>query len=213
MTSSLPDSPSEPSSGWIVVVPVKGTPGAKSRLLGDVDDRAVLALAIALDTVAAVVAAHGVARVIVVTSPGVAPEFAALGAAISTDSGAGLAAAIAAGVSAAGSAAPVAVLLGDLPALQPSELARALSAATEFDRAMVPDADGVGTVLVTSMPGVVHHTAFGGSSRVAHLEAGYAELVVPADSGLRRDVDTRDQLAALGGRVGSRTAAALQLTP
>lgn len=203
--------PGTQSPGWIVVVPVKGTPGAKSRLGGDDTDRAALARAIALDTVAAVVAADGVAHVIVVTSSGLAGELRALGADVVADPGGGLAAAIGHGLSVAGTGSPVAVLLGDLPGLQPFELAGALADAAGRARAMVPDADGVGTVLVTAGIGVAHRTAFGGASRVAHLEAGYAELVVAADSGLRRDVDTREQLAALGTRIGPRTAALSQV--
>ena len=199
--------PGSQSPGWIVVVPVKGTPGAKSRLGGDAAERAALAQAIALDTVAAVVAADGVARVIVVTSSDLAGELRSLGADVVPDPGGGLTAAIGQGLLAAGTDAPVAVLLGDLPGLQPPELSAALADAGDLERAMVPDADGVGTVLVTAGVGVAHRAAFGGASRVAHLEAGYNELVVSADSGLRRDVDTREQLAALGSRAGPRTAA------
>ena len=65
---------------WVVVVPVKGNPGAKSRL-GDRPDRAGLADAFALDTVAALLAARGVDRVLVVTGDGeLAGRLAALGA-------------------------------------------------------------------------------------------------------------------------------------
>ena len=65
---------------WVVVVPVKGNPGAKSRL-SDRPDRAGLADAFALDTVAALLAARGVDRVLVVTGDGeLASRLAALGA-------------------------------------------------------------------------------------------------------------------------------------
>jgi 2-phospho-L-lactate guanylyltransferase len=189
---------------WTVVVPVKGTPAAKSRL----GAAPALARAIALDTVEAALAC---ARVIVVTAGDPEP-FARLGASVIADDGDGLGAAVAAGLRSAGEGA-VAVLLGDLPALRPEELAAALDAASRHPRALVADADGVGSVLVTALAGVEHHAAFGGASRAAHLAAGYTELDVGADSGLRRDVDTAAQLRALAaaGRLGPRTAAAARI--
>jgi 2-phospho-L-lactate guanylyltransferase len=193
--------PDRPPVHWTVVIPVKGTGSAKSRLEAPFE----LAMAIALDTVQA---ALGAARVIVVTSTEVAADFAALGAEVVVDTGSGLAGAVRSGIEAAGPGA-VAVMLGDLPALRPEELGAALEAAAGHPLALVPDADGVGSVLITRMPGAVHAPAFGGASRSAHLRAGYAELDVATDSGLRRDVDTADQLAALAAasRLGRRTAA------
>jgi 2-phospho-L-lactate guanylyltransferase len=184
---------------WTVVIPVKGTVSAKSRLGASPE----LALAIALDTVAAALAA----KVIVVTSPGIAPSFEALGARVIIDAEQGLGAAIAQGIAGAGADA-VAVLLGDVPALRPEELATALESAAQHPLAFVADADNDGTVLVTALRAADHRPAFGAHSRAAHLAAGYVELDIPLDSGLRRDVDTRAQLAALGTRVGTRTLAA-----
>ena len=186
---------------WAVVIPVKGTPSAKSRLGGGPE----LALAIALDTVEA---ASGAARVIVVTSADVAPVFSALGALVVEDSGVSLNAAVLEGLAAAGRG-PTAVLLGDLPALRPEDLADALMLASEHPLAMVPDADAEGTTLITVLRTKHHAPAFGVGSRMAHLAAGYVELPVMVTSGLRRDVDTAEQLAALGNRVGKRTGAAL----
>lgn len=205
-------------AAWTIVVPVKGTAGSKSRLGATPG----LALAIALDTVAAAVAASGGAtggatvsgsvatraRVIVVTA-GDPAEFSRLGAEVVVDAGGGLNAAARQGIALA--TGPVAVLLGDLPALLPSELSAALAAAEGHDRALVADADTEGTTLVTALRGALHSPAFGTGSRAAHLAAGYRELDVPAASGLRRDVDTAEQLAALAGRLGPRTAAALSV--
>jgi 2-phospho-L-lactate guanylyltransferase len=188
---------------WTVVIPVKGTGAAKSRLGASPD----LAMAIGLDSVEA---ALGAARVIVVTSKCAAPQFAALGAEVVEDAGGGLLAAVRQGIVAAGQER-VAVMLGDVPALTPAELRAALELALAHPLAFVPDAESEGTVLITALSGADHAPAFGAASRVAHLAAGYVELTVPADSGLRRDVDTPDQLAsvpsaALGTR--TRTAAA-----
>ncbi|NVM94319.1 7,8-didemethyl-8-hydroxy-5-deazariboflavin synthase CofG [Arthrobacter wenxiniae] len=190
------------ATAWTVVVPVKGTADAKSRL----DASPELATAIALDTVSAALA---VTRVIVVTSPQAMPMFSKLGAEVMLDLGGGLNQAIEEGVAAAGDS-PVAVLLGDLPSLAGPELAAALNQAGSYPRAMVPDADGVGTVLITAQRGSTHEPAFGGQSRQAHLDAGYVELSIPPSSGLRRDVDTAEQLNQLAAslRLGERTAAA-----
>jgi 2-phospho-L-lactate guanylyltransferase len=185
---------------WTVVIPVKGTSSAKSRLGGSPE----LALAIALDTVAAAVVSS---PVLVVTGPSIASTFEELGARVLPHSDAGLLAAISEGIAAAGGG-PVAVLLGDVPALRPSELEAALELAEQHPLAFVADADNDGTVLITARRAADHRPAFGVHSRAAHLAAGYVELEIPRDSGLRRDVDTAAQLAALGARVGPRTRAA-----
>lgn len=188
-----------PVANWTIVVPVKGTASAKSRLGGT----AQLALAIALDTVEAALAA---APVIVVTTADVAQHFETLGARIVVDAGGGLNVAILAGIAVAG-AGPVAVLLGDVPALRASELEAALAAAERHPLAFVSDADDEGTVLITALLAADHAPAFGEGSRAAHLAVGYVELDVAVTSGLRRDVDTAEDLAALasGGTLGPRT--------
>ena len=176
---------------WTIVIPVKGTDAAKSRLGATRE----LARAIAQDTVDA---ALQVAPVIVVTAA--APtDFP--GTRVVPDPGLGLAAAVGAGIAAA--SGPVAVLLGDLPALRPEELRSALLAASTLDRAFVADAEGTGTSLITSVAD--HAAAFGEGSAQRHRDAGYVELDVEPGSGLRSDVDTPDQLERLRERVGPRT--------
>lgn len=208
----------EPTREWIVVVPVKGTVDAKSRLGGDPDARAALALAIALDTVEAALEASAVVGVLVVTSVAVAAAFDETDAfVVLEDEPAGLDSAIDHGLATAaelaGPGRGVAILLGDLPALDPAELGAALDAARGHERAMVPDAEGTGTVLATAADGITHAAAFGEGSAAAHRAAGYDELTVEPTSGLRRDVDTADQLASLTTRLRPRTAAALAARP
>lgn len=187
---------------WTVVIPVKGTPDAKSRLGASAE----MAMAIALDTVEA---ALMVAPVIVVTSGGAAPAFATLRATVVNDAGGGLNAAIRTGIAAAGDG-PVAVLLGDLPALRSQELTDALEAAGRLPLAMVADAEGLGTVLIAARAASAHHPSFGEGSRALHAAAGYVELPVAADSFLRRDVDTAEQLRSIPvDRLGARTRLAL----
>ncbi len=192
---------------WSVVVPVKGTAAAKSRFGGPEAQRLALARAMALDTVEAALAAPGVAGVIVVTGASFAQDFTDLGATVVDDTAADLRGAIALGLANTPPALGGAVLLGDIPALDPRELGAALAAAASHPLALVADADGSGTVLTTALPGVAHIIGFGPGSRAAHLASGYAELAEPWPS-LRRDVDTAEHLAGLAS-LGPRTTALL----
>jgi len=200
-----------PRPGWAVIVPVKPPEVGKSRLEADGVHRSELARAIALDTIAAAAACDEVARVYVVTDDASLPLHAhdIRGLRFVPEGEArGLNAAIATGASAAGERMPRAALLGDLPSLRPADLGAALRAAASVDRAVVADAEGTGSTLVTARPGVPWESEFGEDSFARHVGLGCEPLEVPADSTLRRDVDTVDQLlaaAALG--VGPRTAA------
>lgn len=202
----------EQAPRWHVVVPVKPAAAGKSRLGDPGADRVALARAIALDTIEAASACAAVARVLVVTSD---PETAAAVGSLSRtelvdDTADGLRAAIALGLDAAGRTADRAVLLGDLPALRPVELGHALALAATAGRAFVADADGIGSALATARAGLDFEPRFGADSAAAHRAAGFTELRLPADWGLRRDVDTRAHLdAAARGALGPRTAALL----
>ena len=181
-----------------LVIPVRDAASAKSRLAaggGAAADarRASLAVAIALDTVSAARAAREVGELIVVGSLPAPVD----GVRVVDDPGFGLLVAIGAGLAAADPTAPTAVLLGDLPALQPQDLDAALVAASEHHWAFVPDAEGSGTTLVVAAVGLPHSLRFGADSAEEHRDAGYVELDVAPRSGLRCDVDTLAQLTAL----------------
>jgi 2-phospho-L-lactate guanylyltransferase len=224
---------------WHLVVPVKGGNGAKSRLQPPVGvDRAELALAFAADCLAAVVSGMPPGRVFVVTShPRAAALATGLGARVVPDPGAGLNAAVAAGRDAAlaspgpvasastvatatthadaskradaSNPVPVAVLLGDLPALRPEDLTEALTAAAAYPLAFVPDADGTGTVLLTATDGARLEPRFGDGSAARHEAAGHTRLDLDLPR-LRTDVDDSaalEQALALG--VGPATATTL----
>lgn len=192
-----------------LVIPVKSGPGAKSRLVGDAEDRRALASAIALDTVEAARASGAVGELVVVGGLPVPLP----GVRVIDDPGAGLLAAVEAGLALLDPDLPTAVLLGDVPALQPEELSRALAAADEHDRAFVPDAEGTGTTLIVARAGVPHAARFGAASAARHRAEGYVELELPPLSGLRRDIDTREQLEAAASLVlGGRTRALLNQT-
>jgi 2-phospho-L-lactate guanylyltransferase len=206
------------SPAWTVVIPVKGTALAKSRLGIAEPDRGDLAMAFAVDTVSAALAAERVGTVIVVTASDVVDRrMHNLGAVTVRETiPNGLNPAIELGLETARSIsvnAPVAVLLGDLPALDPAELDAALDRALDHPMAMVADAEGVGTVMVTALRVIHHHIRFGHGSRAAHLAEGYVELDVDAVSGLRRDVDTLADLddARHATRDATRLGAATRL--
>lgn len=167
-----------------------------------------VARAIALDTIAAAVGTGS--RVVVVTADlTIAEKATALGAeAVLETAPTGLAAAISLGLPDDGARA---VLLGDLPALRPADLAAALADALGHPRAFVADTEGTGSTLVTASAGLSLIHAFGPDSANRHREAGLIELDVPPDSSLRRDVDLAEHLAAAAtAGLGPRTRAALE---
>ncbi|MCE3555752.1 2-phospho-L-lactate guanylyltransferase [Pseudonocardia sp. RS11V-5] len=196
-----------------LVVPVKGLDAAKSRLRGAADGgvgdparHAELALALALDTLDAVLGAERVAAVVVVTSDEtVGRELAGTGVRIVRDEpAAGLNAALLHGAAALPRGLARGALQADLPALKPGELDEALEHAGT--RAFCTDAQGDGTTLLLAPAGTPLDPHFGPGSAAAHKASGAAPLSGELP-GLRRDVDTEADLreaCAMG--VGPRTA-------
>ena len=185
---------------WSVVMPVKVLAQAKSRLAGLTGPRrAELALALACDTVTAVLACEAAGRVIVVTDDQVAAvTLTGMGALVVPDEPRdGLNAALRHGAGYAAARWPdagTAALSADLPALRPAELGRALRAAAAWPAAFVADAAGDGTTLYTAAPGAAFRPAFGLASRARHAAGGAVELGLDGMPGLRRDVDTPSDL-------------------
>lgn len=102
----------------------------------------------------------------------------------------------------------IAVLQGDLPALQPQELAEAVTAARTYRRSFVGDRHGTGTAALFAF-GTPLDPHFGPDSAQRHRHSGAIELT-GAWPGLRCDIDTPDDLMEarrLG--VGSATAQAI----
>jgi 2-phospho-L-lactate/phosphoenolpyruvate guanylyltransferase len=204
---------------WAIVVPVKRLAVAKTRLADDADVRADLALAMALDTVAAARACAAVDRVVVVTDePAAAQAVTRMGAIVVADGpDAGLNPALRHGaLAAAGTSVPraVAALSGDLPALRAADLDGVLRAAARHPSCIVADADETGTTLLTARDADIFAPRFGNRSRQAHLDGGAHDLTSTATASLRRDVDTIDDLrAAVELGVGPATSAALRRHP
>ena len=95
---------------------------------------------------------------------------------------------------------PVGAVQADLPALRPSELDEAVhDAAALFAsgarRAFCPDAQGTGTTLLLAAASTPLDPRFGARSAARHRASGAVPLV-QAGPGLRRDVDTGDDLCA-----------------
>ena len=204
---------SELPAWWVLVVPVKHTSVAKSRLAGIAGPRrAELALAMAADTVAAAATCPLVAMILVVTDDEVAAgELSGLGATVVPDiPAAGLNPALVHGAALARRArpeSPVAALSCDLPALRPAQLDTALRAAAAHPNSFLADTAGTGTTLYAAAASADFSPAFGERSRTAHRAGGAVELELVDVATLRRDVDTEVDLwdaARLG--LGVRTA-------
>ncbi|NKY22771.1 2-phospho-L-lactate guanylyltransferase [Cellulomonas denverensis] len=210
------------SRRWVLVVPVKDARRGKTRLAEVLEPgaRAALVRAMALDTIEAVSDCPLVARVLVVTGDGPVAQAAARlpragvlpepAAQVGDTGWAALDRAVVAGVDRArieAPGAPVAVLLGDLPGLDPEELSAALTEAGP-ERCVVPDAEGTGTTLLTVGPGEVE-PRFGPGSAAAHQAVGHRRLDLDLPT-LRQDVDLpADLRRVIDRRVGGRTQALL----
>ncbi|CAN5346817.1 2-phospho-L-lactate guanylyltransferase [soil metagenome] len=204
-------------TGWVVVVPVKGSTESKTRLAAawttearlSGEQRQQLALAFALDAVTAIRGAADVREIIVVTSDPVAADaLSELGVSLLADPGLGLNAAIAAGIATARVRHPdagVAAMTADLPALTTTDVDEVLGRAAGHPSAFVADALGVGTTTITALPGVELVARFGPGSAGLHAGAGLVPLGVAPGSTARHDVDTPDDLARLRGCFGPYT--------
>lgn len=199
---------------WHLIVPVKSRFRAKARLLPPPEiDKPRLALALALDTLDAVLEVVPAEHLIVVSEDDeVERVMADRGVRTVPDPGRGLNPAVQAGLSEAirrDPALPTAVLLGDLPALRPQDLSAGLRACAATESALIPDHDGDGTVLLSHHDPASLAPRFGRGSAARHARRC---TVLPLDlPTLRHDVDDLDSLQqAIELGVGPHTAAALR---
>jgi 2-phospho-L-lactate guanylyltransferase len=200
---------------WTLVLPVQSAARAKSRLEVPAGvDRSRLARAVARDSLAAARGASLAARLVVVTADDtLADECRRSGDHVVRDDGRSLTSAVRRGIDTARALAPqdpTAVLLADVPALTADDLDQALTLAGGSPFAVVPDAEGSGSVLLTAARPDLLQPAFGADSARRHAELGAVRLDLDLPR-LRRDVDTWAALvnaAALG--LGAATTAVLQ---
>jgi 2-phospho-L-lactate guanylyltransferase len=202
---------------WTLVIPVKRTAIAKSRLAAAYPQhRPELARAFAVDTTAAALASPLVRAILVVTDdPVVSADITAAGAyAVPDLPGVGLNEALEHGAAVASAEFPdagVAALSADLPALRPAELTAALKACVA-DRNFVIDLPGTGTTMLAAGPGTPLDPRFGVGSALAHQASGAVPVKLTTIDSLRRDVDTAADLAhAVQLGVGPRTADVMSL--
>jgi 2-phospho-L-lactate guanylyltransferase len=201
------------TNSWSVIVPMKDTTTAKSRMGGTATERRQLAIAMARDTLCAVANAELVERVLVVCDRAEDIEsFSLPGVEVLVVEGGSLNAAVLAGaarIRAGDPGAALASLPGDLPYLRSTELDVALAKASRFSRCCVADPAGVGTTLLTARPSTDLLPCYGEDSLLAHRAGGAIELNLPVWWGLRRDVDLPEDLKH-GVSLGFRTRGLLE---
>jgi 2-phospho-L-lactate guanylyltransferase len=180
---------------WSVLIPVKRLDIAKTRIALPAPSRARLALAMAKDTVSAVLACETIGEVVVITSDARAhAELSALGARVVDDvPDSGLNPALGYGASIA-ARARIAALSSDLPALRSVDLETALQLAASHRAAVVADTSGAGTTMLTARTHLDFSPAFGIQSLAAHISGGAVDISADTAASVRHDVDT---LAAL----------------
>lgn len=197
---------------FTVVLPVKELAVAKSRLGPPGPARSALALAMARDVASAAASCPVVSGVLLVTDDPRAADAVPADWVEPDVPRAGLSAAVAYGAAAAAARRPhqgVVVLASDLPALEPQAL-QAVLEALAAGRGVVADWAGVGTAVLAASPGAPLAPAYEGGSFAAHRASGAADLTALADEGVRRDVDTLADLAAvIALGVGPATAQAV----
>jgi 2-phospho-L-lactate guanylyltransferase len=207
--------PTPQPARYAVLVPVKRSVVAKSRLSGLGERvRRELATAFAADTVTALLACEVVARVLVVSDDHLlAGMLRSMGADVIPDGTTDLNSTLVQAAAEMHRRDPglrLAAVCADLPALRPDEPARAFASAHPSRMSFVGDQDGIGTTAVIA-PGLQEfRPAFGSGSRAQHLEAGAFEVDGIDVPGLRRDVDDPATLSeALRLGVGAHTAQVL----
>ena len=191
-----------------LVIAVKRLDSAKTRLapVFAARSRERVVLAMLVDTIAAATSVSALESITVVTPDETAATVAAdLGTRVLADpTPAGHADPLNHAIcSALDGGANIVALQGDLPALQPHELAEAIDAARGYPRSFVDDRHGTGTSALFAF-GVGLDPRFGPDSAARHRQSGAIELT-GAWPGLRCDVDTPDDLTA-ARRLGVGTA-------
>jgi 2-phospho-L-lactate guanylyltransferase len=197
---------------FALIVPVKALSAAKTRLALDGDSTRTLMRAFAADALAAAAQSPLVAGLYVVSNE---PDLELPEATVLPDDGDGdLNRALTQAARRVRTSQPnlgLAALCADLPCLVEPDLTRALSARLA-PRWFVADAEGGGTTLLATVPGVELEPCFGPGSAARHAATGAAPVGDDVPT-LRLDVDTTADLdAAVALGVGRHTAAALSLS-
>jgi 2-phospho-L-lactate/phosphoenolpyruvate guanylyltransferase len=201
-------------ASWVAVVPIKAPTRGKSRLGPDLEQwRTELAAAFAADTLAALLDATRVRFVAVVGGQGLPASLLEHARVRTLPDPGSLNAAANDGIAWARRHHPASgifVLAADLPAATGAAVDRLLDATPVRGVWVLPDLESVGSTGLLIGSGSVIAPHFGAASLSRHQAAGARPVAVPAIDGLRRDVDTADQLSeATHLGVGQRTRAVL----
>src|SRR5882672_1723710 len=188
----------------VAIVPVGTLVGAKSRLgaVLDAEERLELTILLARRTIAAAIAADGIAETIVVTPDDAVRDLASgLGARPlrQRDGGLNRGIDVAREEASAAGADAILILPIDLPDVSPEAIEAVLQPLDDPHRplvAIVPDRHGRGTNALLIAPPDAIDVCFGGDSRAAHVAAAKAAgaRLVELDGPLALDVDTPDDL-------------------
>ncbi len=198
----------------IALLPAKPLEVAKTRLepLLSAADRMAVARAMFEDVVAALTAARGVDRVLVVTADAELATLARARGAFVVDEHEprGLNGAVAIGTEAAIAlgATAVLVVLSDVPLVRASDVEELLTRTPRHGGLVVPSKEGLGTNAMVRRPASIYGPCFGGRSFARHLAAAERAGVPCAvwrSTRLGFDVDTPEDLRLFAGEE-SRTA-------
>ena len=202
-----------------MLIPQKALSRAKSRMALDSPTRRSLVTAMLRDTAESATAVVGAGRVVILwEEPGDASAAADVpGLATGPmDLNAVLEFGVRHVRSIEGEASVVAVP-GDLPALDPVELARFLARAEEHQRAFLADASGIGTTILAARHPAPLKPRYGGMSARAHSASGAHPMDPTGLDSARADVDdltALDRALALGcGHHTLTTCTCLGLAP
>ena len=184
-----------------VIIPIKGGPTVKSRLHRDPVLRTSLAKAFARDTVAAVMSASNVGRIVVVTGDdNTAACFSTIGCHIVGETpftvGDRLNTAIIQGRDWAAQRhgdEPLAIVPGDLPTLTSTVLDEVFAQGLHYPMAYCPDTEGSGTTVLMAATPQGLKPAYGVGSAAAHRALG-AFALDGIDPRARQDIDTMTDL-------------------
>lgn len=193
---------------WTVLIPMKALTEAKSRLDLPAHARAELAQAMLADVISCALAVAEVRHVVVAAAdPDVLAVAEALGATGEhVDAGSLNADLSKACVNSTRQPGGIAIVVGDLPGLQPDDLRNALTAAPATGMAFVAGEDGGTTILLARRP-VDIEPHFGANSALDHGRVA-ADISTVVGPGARLDIDTAhalDRAAHIG--LGPHTAA------
>lgn len=185
---------------WQVLMALRSLDEAKSRLDVPVPLRSRLAMAMAMDAVETARHCPLVSAVhVICPDPAVVRSLSWLGARVLADEPpGGLNVALGYGariVQRGHHGQGLAIMVADLPAASADELTVALRAATAAGgHTVLADAEQTGTCLLTTPAGQPARPAFGFDSFARHKAMGAIPLGATQFTGLRRDVDTLDNL-------------------